>query len=270
MPASNRDYGGDNGPATSADLSFPVDVSLDGSGHLFIADYGNDRIREVNLSSGAIATVAGGGLVDNGPGTSAALDGPAAMVADTSGHLDIADYANNCVHQLNLTTGLMTTIAGIGISGDNGDSGQATAAALDWPTAVAVNAAGGLFIADEYGQRVRDVNLATGVITTIAGDGTAGYTGNNGPATSAELDDPTGIAVDAAGNLYIADAANNCIREVNLASGTITTIAGNGTAGYSGDNGPATSASSTIQRVSPWTMPGTSSSPTRATTASAK
>ncbi len=235
-------YGGDNGPATSADLSFPVDVSLDGSGHLFIADYGNDRIREVNLSSGAIATVAGGGLVDNGPGASTALDGPAAMVADTSGRLDIADYANNCVRQLNLTTGLMTTIAGIGISGDNGDSGQATAAALDWPTAVAVNAAGGLFIADEYGQRVRDVNLATGVITTIAGDGTAGYTGNNGPATSAELDDPTGIAVDAAGNLYIADAANNCIREVNLASGTITTIAGDGTAGYSGDNGPATSA----------------------------
>ncbi len=237
-----ENYAGDNGPATAATLSYPTGVALDSSGDIFIADYGNDRIREIN-SSGVITTVAGGGLIDNGPGTAVALNGPAAIVADNSGHLYIADYANNCVRQLTLSTGVITTIAGIGISGANGDGGQGTAAALDYPTATAVDNAGHLFIADEYSQRVREVTLSTGVITTIAGNGTVGNstTSYSGQATAAELDDPTGVAVDASGNVYIADAGNNCVLEVN-ASGVITTIAGDGTAGYNGDGIEGTAA----------------------------
>jgi hypothetical protein len=235
-------YSGDNGPATAAELSYPVNVTLDGSNHLFIADYGNDRVREIDLSSGVITSVAGGGLIDNGPANAAALNGPAATAADASGHLYIADYGNNCVRQLTLSTGLISTVAGLGISGASGDNGPGTAAALDYPTATAVDNAGNLFIADEYSQRVREVNLASGVITTVAGNGTAGYSGDNQQATAAELDDPTGVALDGAGDLFIADAANNCVREVNLATGVITTVAGDGTAGYSGDNQQATAA----------------------------
>ena len=245
MGWSGGNYTGDAGQATAATLSYPVNLALDSSNHLFIADYGNDRIRQVNLSTpnlGVITTVAGGGLIDNGPATAAALNGPAAMVADTGGHLYIADYANNCVRQLTLSTGLISTIAGIGISGANGDTGQGTAAALDWPTATAVDTAGHLFIADQYNQRVREVNLSTGAITTFAGNGTAGYTGDTNQATAAELNNPMGVAADTSGNLFIADSANNCIRKVNLASGVITTIAGNGTAGYNGDNIQATAA----------------------------
>ena len=126
--------------------------------------------------------------------------------------------------------------------GYSGDGGPATAAELNSPTGVAVDAAGDLFIADSGNNRIREVNLATGMITTVAGNGTGGYSGDGGPATAAELDYPEGVAVDAAGDLFIADSDNNRVREVNLSTGMITTVAGNGTDGYSGDNGPATAA----------------------------
>ena len=150
----------------------------------------------------------------------------------------------------------------MGPTGYSGDNGPATAAELDDPTGVAVDSAGDLFIADSGNNVIREVNHATGVITTVAGNGTAGYSGDSGPATAAELDDPAGVAVDSAGDLFIADTGNNVIREVNHATGVITTVAGNGTAGYSGDDGPATAAELSAPQASRWTPPGTSSSPT--------
>src|SRR5208282_1654899 len=124
----------------------------------------------------------------------------------------------------------------------SGDNGPATAAELNVPNEVALDASGNLYIADSDNNVIRDVNLGTGLITTVVGNGTAGFSGDNGPATAAELNDPLGVAVDASGNLYIADSGNNRIRELNHSTGVITTVAGDGTQGFSGDNGPATAA----------------------------
>ena len=158
------------------------------------------------------------------------------------------------------------TAAGNGTVGYSGDNGPATAAELNDPVGVAVDAAGDLFIADTDNNVIREVVKATGDIITVAGNGTAGYSGDNGPATAAELDDPAGVAVDAAGDLFIADTDNNVIREVVKATGDIITVAGNGTAGYSGDNGPATAAELNDPAASPSTPRATCSSPTRTTT----
>ena len=139
-------------------------------------------------------------------------------------------------------TGDIITVAGNGTAGYSGDGGPATAAELNGPRGVAVDSAGDLFIADIGNNVIREVVKATGDIITVAGNGTAGYSGDNGPATAAELNAPNGVAVDSAGDLFIADGDNNAIREVVKATGDIITVAGNGTAGYSGDDGPATAA----------------------------
>ena len=139
---------------------------------------------------------------------------------------------------------IISTVAGNGTAGYSGDNGPATSAQLNFntPTGIAVDSAGDLFIPDTKNNRVREVNHATGVITTVAGNGTAGYSGDNGLATAAQLNNPVGVAVDVAGDIFIADSGNNVIREVNHATGVITTFAGTGTAGYAGDNGSATAA----------------------------
>ena len=232
-PAEATEALGDNGPATAAELSGPTGVAVDSAGDLFIADTGNDRIREVNHATGVITTIAGNGTEgysgDNGPATAAELDDPEGVAVDSAGDLFIADTGNNRIREVNLSTGVITTVAGNGTAGYSGDNGPATAAELYIPDGVAVDSAGDLFIADTATTRIREVNLSTGVITTVAGNGTVGYSGDNGPATAAELDGPTGVAVDSAGDLFIADSANNRIREVNHATGVITTVAGNGT-----------------------------------------
>ena len=231
-------FSGDNGPATSAQLNNPHGVAVDSGGNLYIADYGNLRIRKV--SGGVITTVAGGGssdLGDNGPATSAYLNEPVAVAVDSAGNLYLPDY--NRVRKV--SNGVITTVAGGGSSG-LGDNGPATSAQLYLPAAVAVDSAGNLYIADPVNYRVRKVS--NGVITTAAGNGTQGFSGDNGLAASAQLSGPTGIAVDSAGNLYIADSGD--IRKVS--NRVITTVAGNGTPGFSGDNGPATSA----QLSGPW------------------
>jgi uncharacterized protein (TIGR03437 family) len=239
-------YGGDNGPATSAQLDHPEGVAVDAVGNLYIADSSNLRIRKV--SNGIITTVAGNGddydsgngdyeySGDNGPATSAQLHHPEGVVVDAAGNLYIADSWNGRIRKV--SNGVITTVAGNGIYGYGGDNGSAASAQLNDPQGVAVDAAGNLYIADTYNNRIRKVS--NGVIVTVAGTGTQGYSGDNGPAISAELGFPYGVAVDAAGNLYIADFGNNRIRKVS--NGVITTVAGNGTYGYSGDNGPATSA----------------------------
>jgi uncharacterized protein (TIGR03437 family) len=231
-----RGFSGDNGPATSAQFYDPAGLAVDSAGNLYLADYGNNRIRKV--SGGVIATVAGGGasLGDNGPPTSARLSLPYGVAVDSAGNLYVADWGNNRIRKV--SGGVITTVAGNGTRGFSGDNGPPTSAQLSNPEGVAVDSAGNLYIADYGNQRIRKV--ANGVITTVAGNGTAGFSGDNGPPTSAQLSNPYGVAIDSAGNVYIGDSGNNRVREVS--NGLIATVAGNGAFGFSGDNGPATNA----------------------------
>jgi hypothetical protein len=234
-------FSGDGGPATSAQLHLPTGVAVDTAGNLFIADRNNHRIRKVT-PSGVISTVAGNGTGgfsgDGGPATSAQLNYPTGVAVDTAGNLFIADSSNSRVRKVT-SSGVISTVAGNGTQGFSGDGGPATSAQLLNPTGVAVDTAGNLFIAS-FNNRVRKVTPAGG-ISTVAGNGIAGSGGDGGPATSAQLNAPSGVAVDTAGNLFIADSGNSRVRKVT-SSGVISTVAGNGTQGFSGDGGPATSA----------------------------
>jgi len=236
-------FSGDNGPATSAQLGSPEGVAVDPAGNLYIADERYDEIRKV--ANGVITTAAGKFPVsigvdpigDNGPATSAELNGPIGVAVDSASNLYIADSSNQRIRKV--ANGVITTVAGNGASyGPIGDNGPATSAELNFPEGVAVDSVGNLYIADYGNRRIREVS--NGVITTIAGNGTGGFSGDGGPATSASLSRVKGIAVDAVGNLYIADTDYNRVRKVS--NGVITTVAGNGSAGFSGDNGPSTAA----------------------------
>ncbi len=234
---------GDDGLATSATLSYPVGVSVDASGNIYIADTYNNRIRKVDHNSGIITTVAGDGTAgysgDSGPATSANLNLPAGVSVDNSGNIYIADTYNNRIRKVN-TLGTISTLAGNGTSTFAGDGGPATSASLNLPTGVSADASGNIYIADYANNRIRMVAIG-GVITTVAGDGTGRFAGDGGPAISASLTAPNGVSA-ASGNIYIADKGNNRIRMVN-AGGTISTLVGNGTPTFAGDGGPATSAS---------------------------
>ena len=224
---------GDNGPAIDAWLAFPAGVAVDGAGNLYIADARNHRIRKVD-SSGTITTIAGTGEFgfngDGGPATDARLAAPTGVAVDGAGNLYIADARNHRIRKVD-SSGTITTIAGFV---DPGDGGPASEGRLAFPTGVAVNGAGNLYIADARNHRIRKVD-SSGTITTIAGTGEFGFGGDGGPATDARLALPNGMAVDGAGNLYIADSGNHRIRKVD-SSGTITTIAG---FVDPGDGGPA-------------------------------
>jgi len=225
---------GDNGQATSAQLNDPWRIAVDALGNLYIADTGNYRVRKV--ANGVITTVAGNGTQgfsgDGGPATSAQLGSPFGVAVDSAGNLYIADEGKNRVRKV--SNGVITTVAGNGVGGFGGDGGPATSAQLLFPFGVAVDSAGNLYIADTGNNRVRKVS--NGVISTVAGNGTAGFGGDNGPAISAQLQGPGGVAADSAGNVYVADSNNSRIRKVS--NGVITTVAGGGR----GDNSPATSA----------------------------
>jgi hypothetical protein len=234
------EFSGDGGPATNAALYFATDVGLDAAGNLYIADYDNYRIRKVS-TSGVITTVVGNGTFgfsgDGGPATAASFRDPRYIAVDTAGNIYISDRTSYRVRKVS-TSGIITTVAGNGTPGFSGDGGPATSATID-AFAVAVDSAGNLYIADANNQRIRKVNAA-GTITTIAGNGTAGYTGDGGPATSARINYPWGIGVDAAGNVYFVDSSNSRVRKVST-TGIITTVAGGGVE-FPGDGGPATSA----------------------------
>ncbi|MFT4111200.1 choice-of-anchor D domain-containing protein [Silvibacterium sp.] len=235
-------YSGDNGSATSAELNHPAGVALDSDGNLYIADTGNNRVRKVD-DTFTITTVAGNGTSgysgDGGAATGAELASPAGIAVDSSGNIYIADAANNVVREIAASTGIISTIAGTGSAGSSGDGGLATSAKLNYPLGVALDSAGNLYIADGGNNKVREVAASTGIITTVAGTGTAGYSGDGGAATSAELYQPSDVKVDAGSNLYICDSYNNRLRVVSGSTGIITTLAGNGTDGHSGDGGPA-------------------------------
>jgi sugar lactone lactonase YvrE len=239
--AGNGTFGfsGDGGPAAGvASLLLPDGISFDALGNLYIADNGNFRVRRVT-PDGLITTVAGNGTSgtsgDGGAATNAALR-PTAVLADASGNLFVADELNHRVRKI-AADGTISTFAGGGVGGDGG---PATAALVVGPRGLAMDAAGHLLISDSGNKRIRSVAL-DGTISTIAGTGVAGFSGDGGPATSARLGSTYGITIDAAGNLFIADTSNHRIRKVGT-DGIISTVAGTGTAGGSGDGGPATSA----------------------------
>ena len=246
----NAGYSGDGSAATSAKLNQPLGLALDSAGNLYISDYGNHVVRMVN-PTGNISTVAGssagpGYSGDIGPATSAQLNQPAGLALDSAGNLYIADSGNHVVRKVDSSHNI-STVAGQCASpcsgGFSGDGDLANGAELNTPMGVAVDGAGNLYIADYGNHRVRRVDSVSGNITTIAGDGTGDYGGDGGAAAAAHLNHPYGVALDSAGNLYIADRDNNVIRRVDL-SGIINTVAGNQGqgAGFSGDNGTATSA----------------------------
>lgn len=235
-------YSGDGGSAKLARLNAPYGVSLDSSGNIYIADTQNAVVRKVD-TSGKITTVAGNGMQgfsgDGGLAISASLWAPTRAVMDRNGNLYIADSFNQRIRKVD-NAGIITTYAGTGDFGYNGDGIPATSAQLNGPYSVAVDGAGDVYIADSFNYRIRKVD-SSGIISTIAGDGWGGAIGDGGPATSAELNEPEDVALDSHGNLYISDAANSKIRRID-ASGIITTLAGNGNFGFGGDGGPATSA----------------------------
>jgi uncharacterized protein (TIGR03437 family) len=244
---NGQGYSGDGGAASAAQLAQPVGVLVDGSGNLFIADQVNNRVRQVVLSTGIITTVAGTGTAgysgDGKAATAATLNAPHNLVKDASGNLYIADTGNDVVREVT-TNGNISTAAGLYGAGFGfgGDGGAPSGAIFNQPSGIAMDPAGNLYIADTFNNRIRRATFGTNAITkTVAGNGTAGYTADGGLATLSALNEPRGVAVDAAGNLYIADTSNNRIRKVDT-HGIITTVAGNGIAGFSGDGGSATSA----------------------------
>ncbi len=173
-------------------------------------------IREVVAATGEIITVAGTGVAgysgNNGPATVATLNAPIGLAFDAAGDLFIADYGNNVVREVVMATGNIIAVAGTGTGGYSGDNGPPTAAELDGPIGVTFDAAGDLFIAEQFNDVVCEVVKATGDIITVAGDGTVGYSGDGGPATDAELDGPLRVAVDAVGDVFVADQLNNVVR----------------------------------------------------------
>ena len=234
-------FSGDGGPATAAEISEPSGLAFDRMGNLFFGDYLNHRIRKIN-TSGTITTVAGTGTSgfsgDGGPATAAKLNHPYGMIFDPAGNLFFADEYNHCVRKIS-TSGVISTFAGTGGSGGySGDGGAATAAGMFYPNYLVFNSSGDMFVMDNTDHRIRKINTA-GIISTFAGNGTAGFSGDGGPCTAAEINFAGGLKFDVSGNLYIADASNNRIRIINT-SGVINTFAGTGTDGFGGDGGSAT------------------------------
>jgi hypothetical protein len=212
-------YSGDGGLATSAALNDPLSVPVDATTNLFIADCSNNRVRKVALNE-TITSIAGNGTGaysgDGGAATNAELSYPSGVAGDAIGNLLIADNGNHVIRKID-TNGIITTVAGNGTASYAGDGGPATNAALFYPAAVAVDAAGDFFIADQHENVIRKVDVG-GIITTVAGNGYSGYYGDGGCATNAALNSPSGVAADAAGTLFIADQGNNVIRKVSFNS----------------------------------------------------
>jgi len=231
-------YSGDGGPATSAGL-FPYDLATDKNGNVYFTD-GVVRIRKINRA-GIISTFAGTGFCcysgDGGPATLARISFTVGLATDRFGNVYFSDTTR--IRKID-TLGIITTIAGNGLLGTGGDGGPATLASLYKPSGLAIDPFGNIFISDDNNNKIRKINAA-GIISTFAGTGVLGFSGDGGPALLAQLDEPLSLSTDAFGNLYVCDANNYRIRKINT-SGIITTIAGDGAFGVSGDGGPATAA----------------------------
>ena len=237
-------FSGDGGPASAAKLSGITDLAFDAAGNLYLADYANSRVRKIT-TAGIISTIAGNGTPgytgDGGTAIAAELNGPSALAFDALGNLYITDINNNCIRMVN-TAGIISTVAGIGVAGYSGDGGPATAAKLYSPGAIVLDPTGNLYITEFQNDRIRMVNTA-GIISTFAGTGVIGFSGDGGPAIAAKFRNPEGITIDAANNLYIADSYNNRIRKISLplvvtansatiCAGSVTTLTATGAVTY--------------------------------------
>ncbi|MER5681531.1 RICIN domain-containing protein [[Kitasatospora] papulosa] len=242
VAGSGAGYRGDSGPAVSAQLNCPREVAVDAAGSVYITDAANHRVRVIT-TDGKINTVAGTGTAgfggDGGPAVKAQLNYPLGVAVDSTGNVYISDHGNHRVRKI-APDGQISTVAGTGAAGFKGDDGPAVSAQLNRPYALAVSDADVLYIADGNNHRVRKV-AADGSISTVAGKGTAGFSGDGGPATSAQLNLPLGVVMDSAGALFISDYNNHRVRKVTP-DGKIATLAGKGTGGFGGDEGPAAAA----------------------------
>ncbi len=240
-------FSGDGRVATNSDFSLPYDITADRAGNLYIVDRDSQRILRVDGKNGIMTTVAGNGVSgysgDGGPALQASLANPMGMAISRDGSLFIADHGNHRIRKVDAITRMISTVAGNGVQDLTGDGGPATEASLNSPTGVALDSEGKLYISDTGNQCVRVVDLSNGLINAIAGTGNSGFSGDGGPATKADLANPTGLAFDEEGHLYIADSDNDRIRKVDLKTGVITTVSGNGNSGLQGDGGQAVEAS---------------------------
>jgi len=222
---------------TAAQFSQLDGVACDASGNVYVADQGNQRIRRIVVATGVVTTLAGGGSGGylDGTGTAARFSNPFGVACDASGNVYVADYANNRIRRIVAATGVVTTLAGSGVAGYADGTGPA--AQFNLPYGIACEASGNLYVTDRSNHRVRRIVAATGVVTTLAGSGTQGFADGTGPA--AQFNFPHGVACDASGNLYVADENNQRIRRIVVGTGAVSTLAGSGAAGYLDGTGPA-------------------------------
>jgi sugar lactone lactonase YvrE len=234
---------GDGGQATNAELSDPAGIYVDIAGNVYFSDWGNPSIRKIN-TSGLITRIAGTGTGgysgDNGTATDAKIS-PYGIVMDKSGNVYISDLGNHRIRKIN-PSGIISTIAGMGVAGYSGDGGLATNAKLYNPGFLSIARDGNLYWPEWPNKVIRKLDMSTGIISTIAGNGIYGSNGDGGQATNASMMHPNGVAIDTSGNIYVADYDAHVVRKVEASTGIISTVAGIGTGGFSGDGGAATNA----------------------------
>ena len=240
-----KGYSGDGGPATQAELNEPYEVRFDRAGNMLFVEMQNHLVRRVDAKTGVISTVAGSGMPgfagDGGPATKAQFRVPHSIALDDAGNLYIADIGNHRIRRVDARSGQIDSIAGTGEKELPVDGQQARGKPMLGPRALYVDR-GTLWIALREGHSVWKLDLDSGKLSHVAGTGKKGFTGDGGPAKDATLNGPKGIAVGPDGNVYVMDTENHAVRRIDLTRGMITTVAGNGREGGSGDEGPATAA----------------------------
>ncbi len=249
-----RGYTGDGGPATAATLDLPHEIRFDRAGNLLIADTGNNAVRRVDARTGVITTLAGGrekrGYTgDGGPAAAATLRGPHSIQLAPDGTLYICDVGNHVIRTVHPETGIITTFAGTGKPGPTADGSPIAGTPLNNPRSLDVDAAGNLWLVTREGNQVLKFDIKAGLIRHIAGTGAPGFTGNGGPARLATLSGPKGIALDAAGNAWLADTESHTVRLIDAKTGNIELIAGTGAAGNGGDGDPLACAMNRLHGV---------------------